>query len=171
MEIAPPSAGNHMSLALTSTAFASGGPIPDRHAKKEENVSPALNWSGVPSDTVSLVLIVDDPDAPSGLFTHWIVYGIDPHTTGIAENQPRTGELRNGARQGENDFEEMGYGGPQPPSGTHRYVFHLYALDTDSSLPAGLTRREINGVIEGHVIEEATIMGRYRAGGSTRAAG
>jgi Raf kinase inhibitor-like YbhB/YbcL family protein len=160
-----------MPLTLTSTAFTNEAAIPDRHAKERANISPALAWSGVPKDTVSLALIMDDPDAPSGLFTHWIVYRIDPRTTELAENQPAFGELSNGARQGVNGFGETGYGGPQPPSGTHRYIFHLYALDTDTDIPAGLSRQEIDGVIEGHVIEEATLMGRYQSRGGTRAAG
>ena len=98
--------------------------------------------------------------------THWIVYGIDPATREVPENQ-----VPNNARQGTNGFGETGYGGPQPPSGEHRYYFHLYALDTDTDIPPGLTRQEIDGAIEGHIIEEAKLMGRYKAQGNTRAAG
>lgn len=154
-----------MSLKLASRAFANEAAIPDIHSKDGGNVSPALSWSGVPEQTRSLVLIMDDPDAPSGLFTHWIVYGVDPRTSEFQERVP------NGVRQGINGFGETGYGGPQPPSGTHRYFFHLYALDTDSDMPPGLTREEINGVIEGHVIEEATLMGRFEHRGKARRAG
>ena len=160
-----------MPLTITSGAFRNESAIPDRHSKKGGNVSPPLAWSGVPDDTRSLVLIVDDPDAPKGLFTHWIVYGMNPAATELAENQPQSGELSNGARQGVNGFGETGYGGPQPPSGEHRYFFHLYALDTDTDIPPGLTRQEIDGAIQGHVIEEAKLMGRYKAHGATRAAG
>jgi Raf kinase inhibitor-like YbhB/YbcL family protein len=159
-----------MPLKLITHAFANETPIPDVHSKKGGNVSPPLEWAGVPEETISLALIVDDPDAPKGLFTHWIVYGLKPNTTGLAEHQPATPELPNGARQGVNGFGESGYGGPQPPDGTHRYVFHLYALDTETDIPAGLTRQEISGVIEGHVIEEATMMGRYTNSEKTRAA-
>lgn len=153
-------------MTLNSGAFRNESAIPDRYSKKGGNVSPPLSWTGVPNDTRSLVLIVDDPDAPKGLFTHWIVYGIDPVTREFPENQ-----LPEGATQGVNGFGETGYGGPQPPSGTHRYFFHLYALDTDSDMPPGLSRQEIDGLIEGHVIEEGTLMGRYQARETTRAAG
>jgi hypothetical protein len=113
-------------------------------------------------------LIVDDPDAPKGLFTHWIVYGLTPDTSGLDEHQPNMPRLPNGARQGVNGFGETGYGGPQPPEGTHRYFFHLYALDTETDIPPGLNREEIDGAIEGHVIEEAALMGRYTNGERTR---
>jgi Raf kinase inhibitor-like YbhB/YbcL family protein len=159
-----------MSLKLTSPAFANEAPIPEVHSRNGANVSPPLEWTGVPGETRSFALIVDDPDAPRGLFTHWIVYGIGPRTTRLAEQQPAKPELPNGARQGLNGFGETGYGGPQPPSGTHRYFFHLYALDTDTDMPGGLTRQEIDGAIEGHVIEEATLMGRYTSHGKTRTA-
>ena len=159
-----------MSLKLQISAFENEGTIPDIYSKKGGNISPAISWSGVPADTRSLVLIVDDPDAPSGLFTHWMVYGIDPRQTDLPEHVPATGNLPNGARQGKNGFGDVGYGGPQPPSGTHRYYFHLYALDTDSELPAGLTREELNGVIDGHIIEEAQWMGRYQHREKTRTA-
>ncbi len=158
-----------MSLRLTSRAFVPEHMIPDLYSKNGGNISPDLAWTGVPNDTRSLVLIMDDPDAPSGLFTHWMVYGLDPKIDGLHQHVGQAGELPNGARQGLNGFGTVGYGGPQPPSGVHRYVFHLYALDTDSDLPAGLTRQELEGAIEGHVIEEATMMGRY--GHSTRTAG
>jgi Raf kinase inhibitor-like YbhB/YbcL family protein len=105
------------------------------------------------------------------LFTHWIVYGIDPAIRELPEHQPQAGELPNGARQGVNGFGETGYGGPQPPSGVHRYFFHLYALDTDSDMPPGLSRHEVDGAIRGHIIEEAKLMGRYEVRETTRAAG
>lgn len=159
-----------MALKLTSPAFENGAAIPDIYSKDGGNVSPPLAWSGVPKDTRSLVLIMDDPDAPSGLFTHWIVYGIDPHTAALQEHTPHTGHLRNGARQGVNGFGETGYGGPKPPGGTHRYFFHLYALDTDTDVPTVLARQETDGLIEGHIIEEAVLMGRFTQRGKTRAA-
>lgn len=159
-----------MSLQLTSRAFKNEGTIPDKYSKQGGNISPPLAWTGVPEDTRSLVLIVDDPDAPSGLFDHWLVYGITPETTALDENVSANPELTNGARQGQNGFGDVGYGGPQPPSGTHRYFFHLYALDTDSDMPAGLTRQELDGAIHGHIIEEAQLMGRYQHRKGTRAA-
>jgi Raf kinase inhibitor-like YbhB/YbcL family protein len=150
-------------MQISSTDFKDHGAIPPVHSKDGGNVSPRLSWSGVPEDTRSLALIVDDPDAPSGLFTHWIVYGIDPATPEITPRAPAGENLPGGARQGVNGFGQSGYGGPQPPNGLHRYVFHLYALNTETDLPPGLTREEIDGVIHGHVIEEAMMTGTYRA--------
>jgi len=151
-----------MSLRLTSRAFQNEGTIPDKYSKQDGNISPPLSWTGVPEGTVSLALIVDDPDAPSGVFVHWLVYGIPPGTTMLPEHVLPTQHPGNGARHGLNGFGAFGYGGPQPPSGTHRYIFHLYALDTDTDLPAGLSRQELDGAIEGHVIEEAQLIGRYQ---------
>ena len=159
-----------MALQLTSRDFENEAAIPDVHSKDGGNISPALSWTGVPEETRSLTLIVDDPDAPVGLFTHWIVYGIDPRTTDFKQHLPNAPKLPNGARHGVNGFGEIGYGGPQPPSGTHRYFFHLYALDTDTDMPGGLTRQEIDGAIAGHVIEEATLMGRFEHRAKTRGA-
>lgn len=155
-----------MSLSLTTRAFQNEGPIPDEFSKQGGNVSPALEWTGVPDGTRSLALIVDDPDAPSGLFVHWLVYGIKPGVNTLEEHLPATAELPGGTRQGRNGFGDLGYGGPKPPSGTHRYFFHLYALDTETDLPGGLNRQELDGVIHGHVIEEAQLMGRYEHRGS-----
>lgn len=151
-----------MSLRLTSRAFQNGGTIPDKFSKQGGNISPPLLWTGVPEGTTSLALIVDDPDAPSGAFVHWLVYGIPPGTTELTEHQQPVKMIGNGARQGVNGFGGPGWGGPQPPSGTHRYIFHLYALDTDTDMPAGLSRQELDGAIQGHVIEEAQLMGRYQ---------
>jgi hypothetical protein len=136
--------------------------IPEKCSKKGGNISPPLAWSEVPKDTKSLAVILDDPDAPSGLFVHWLLYGIPPETTGLDEHVPASGTLSNGARQGRNGFGELGYGGPQPPSGTHRYFFHLYALDYDPKLPAGASRDEVDRAIRGHTIEEAQLMGQFQ---------
>lgn len=152
-----------MSLRLTSAAFQNNGAIPDKYSKQGGNASPPLSWTGVPEGTRSLVLVVDDPDAPHGPFVHWLVYGIPPGTAGLPEHLEPEKELGIGARQGINGFGDVGYGGPQPPSGTHRYIFHLYALDTDSDVPSVLTRQELDGAIEGHVIAEARLVGRYQA--------
>src|SRR5947209_16285336 len=159
-----------MSLKITSSAFEAQGMIPDKYSKDGGNISPPLAWTGVPEGTRSLALIVDDPDAPSGTFVHWLVYGIRPDATGMKEHMGAGPKLPDGARQGRNGFGELGYGGPRPPSGTHRYVFHLYALDTDSDVPAEFTREELEGVIEGHVLEEAQLMGRYQYREKTRTA-
>ncbi|HEY7390891.1 MAG TPA: YbhB/YbcL family Raf kinase inhibitor-like protein [Bryobacteraceae bacterium] len=151
-----------MALKLTSRAFRDESTIPEKHSKNGGNISPGLEWTGVPEGTKSLALIVDDPDAPSGTFVHWLVYGIPPTASELREDMPNTQMLPNGARQGRNDFGEIGYGGPQPPSGVHRYFFHLYALDYEPSLRAGASREEVDRAIDGHAIEDADLMGRYQ---------
>jgi Raf kinase inhibitor-like YbhB/YbcL family protein len=109
-----------------------------------------------------LALIVDDPDAPSGVFVHWLVCRIPAALGKLDEGQPAGPTLRDGIRQGRNGFGEVGYGGPQPPSGTHRYFFHLYALDSELDLPSGFNRDQLDRAIKGHVLEEAQLMGRYQ---------
>jgi Raf kinase inhibitor-like YbhB/YbcL family protein len=151
-----------MALKLTSRAFQDESTIPEKYSKNGGNISPHLEWTGVPEGTKSLALIVEDPDAPSELFVHWLVYGIPPTATEIREDMPNTETLPNGGRQGRNGFGEIGYGGPQPPSGVHRYFFHLYALDYNPSLRAGASREEVDRAIDGHLIEEAEFMGRYQ---------
>jgi hypothetical protein len=151
-----------MALNFMSQGFQHEGIIPDRYSKEGGNISPPLVWRDVPKQTRSLALIVDDPDAPSGAFVHWLVYVIPPSATGLEEGSSTAGMLPNGARQGRNGFGDVGYGGPQPPSGTHRYFFHLYALDYDPHLAAGASREEVDRAIQGHTIEEAQLMGRYQ---------
>lgn len=151
-----------MAMKLISRAFPDGGMIPEKHAKDGGNISPDLKWMGVPDNARSLALVVDDPDAPSGVFDHWLVYGIPPDTLELTENQPAAETLPNGARQGHNGFGETGYGGPQPPSGVHRYLFRLYALDYDPPLSAGAGRQELDEAIKGHVLEKAELMGRHQ---------
>jgi Raf kinase inhibitor-like YbhB/YbcL family protein len=153
-----------MALKLISRAFPHEDTIPDKYSKDGGNISPDLEWMGVPDGTKSLALIVDDPDAPSGVFVHWLVYGIPPGILELKEDLPGTETLPNGARQGRNGFGEIGYGGPQPPSGVHRYFFRLYALDQDPPLRAGASREELDQAIKGHTIEKAELMGRYRRG-------
>jgi Raf kinase inhibitor-like YbhB/YbcL family protein len=111
---------------------------------------------------------MDDPDAPSGTFVHWLVYDIPPAVTELEEGLPPTPTLPNGARQGLNGFGDLGYGGPQPPSGTHRYFFHLYALDIKLDLPAGVSREELDEAMNDDIIEEAQLMGRYQHRGGRR---
>jgi Raf kinase inhibitor-like YbhB/YbcL family protein len=149
-------------LQLKSGAFEHEGVIPDKYSKTGGNISPSLMWTGVPPGARSLSLIVDDPDAPSGIFVHWLVYGIQPTATGLEEGLPATPTLPNGVKQGHNDFGELGYGGPQPPSGTHRYFFHLYAIDRELQLPPGASRKALDKALSGHVLEEAQLMGKYK---------
>ena len=150
-----------MSLQLSTTGFANQGAIPEKFSKSGGNISPPLSWSGAPEGTRTLALIVDDPDAPSGTFVHWLVYGIPPKSTGLKEDRPARNKLSDGSCQGRNGFGEIGYGGPQPPAGTHRYFFHLYALDRELELDPGVKREELDRAMEGHILEQAEISGTF----------
>jgi Raf kinase inhibitor-like YbhB/YbcL family protein len=151
---------NPMKIQLTSQAFTEGQPIPRKQAHDDQNISPALQWSGVPPAAKSLALICDDPDAPMGTWVHWVIYDLPPTETGLAEGIPPSPELPDGARQGVNDFKTSGYGGPQPPPGKpHRYFFKLYALDVKLELKPGLTKKELLPALAGHVLAEGQLMG------------
>lgn len=159
----PSTNGAVMKLQLSSTAFAEGQPIPRRHAFDDQDVSPALQWSGVPPAAKSLALICDDPDAPMGTWVHWVLYDLPPVGTGLSENVPKSPGLANGARQGVNDYKKIGYGGPCPPPGKpHRYFFKIYALDVEPDLKPGLTKKELLKAMDGHVIAEGQLMGTYQ---------
>src|SRR5437879_6301202 len=151
-----------MSLKLTSSAFAEGEVIPEKYTCDGENISPPLAWSDLPSGTKELALIVDDPDAPSGLFVHWVLYQIPAKVSELEEGIPKKDKLPNGARQGTNGFQKVGYGGPCPPNGTHRYFFHLYALGKSLGLPSGVTRQQVEAALKGNVLDQAELMGRYQ---------
>ena len=158
---AQPPLGN-TSLKLTSPAFNEGEMIPRKYTCAGENVSPPLLWSGVPANTKSLALIVDDPDAPGKTWVHWVVYDLPPDLNSVPENFASTDRLPGTARQGTNDFQKIFYGGPCPPAGTHRYNFRLYALDRQSSLPnSGATKDQLVAVMQGHILAEGHLMGRY----------
>jgi Raf kinase inhibitor-like YbhB/YbcL family protein len=150
-----------MTLNLTSTAFEEGGMIPAQYACDGQNVSPPLAWSNLPEGTKTLALIADDPDAPRGTWVHWVIYQIPATEHGLSENVPTRETLDGGARQGKNDFKNIGYGGPCPPSGTHRYFFKLYALDASLDLVPGATKDQLLKVTEGHVLAQGQLMGRY----------
>lgn len=155
-----------MDLRLTSSAFSEGGEIPSIHTCDGPDLSPALNWSLLPDSTRSLVLIVDDPDAPDPrapkmVWVHWVLYNIPPATGGLAEAMD-TEDLPPGTLEGLNDWRETGYRGPCPPTGKHRYFFKLYCLDVilpDLETP---TKKELQSAMEGHVIAETSLMGRYQ---------
>lgn len=156
-----------MTIRLESTAFEEGGAIPRQHTCDGENASPPLSWSGVPEGARALVLIVADPDAPRGTFTHWVLYDLPAGVTSLPAGLPAEGTVRVGsddARQGKNDFRNLGYGGPCPPSGTHRYFFRLYALDAATGLEPGASRQEVEGAMTGHVLARGELMGRYSRG-------
>ena len=150
-------------MQLTSSAFQPGANIPKQFTCEGNDTSPQLAWSDVPSGTKSLALIVHDPDAPrAGGFYHWVVYNIPASANGIPENTPKQSELSGGGTQGRNDFGKSGYGGPCPPSGTHRYFFRLYALDTDLKLNSGATAKDVVKAIQGHILGQAELMGKYQ---------
>jgi Raf kinase inhibitor-like YbhB/YbcL family protein len=154
--------GDKLALKLTSAAFEEGGMIPAKYTCDGDNVSPPLAWSGVPESAKTLALVADDPDAPRGTWVHWVVYQIPATEKGLPENVPARETLDGGARQGKNDFKNTGYGGPCPPSGTHRYFFHLYALDAEPNPPSGVSKEQLLKAIEGHVVAEGQLMGRYQ---------
>ncbi len=150
-----------MTIKLTSTAFDEGGMIPSQYTCDGQNVSPPLAWSDLPEGTKTLALICDDPDAPRGTWVHWVVYQIPASERGLPENLPARETLDGGARQGTNDFKKPGYGGPCPPSGTHRYFFKLYALDASLDLASGATKDQLLKATEGHVLAHGQLIGRY----------
>jgi Raf kinase inhibitor-like YbhB/YbcL family protein len=144
-------------MTLTSLAFRNGELIPSTFTCDGADVNPALNISNVPTEAKSLALIVDDPDAPGGMWVHWVVWNIDPKTREIKENSvPR------GVKQGVNDFRKTPYGGPCPPAGTHRYFFKLYALDTMLDLGPDTTKGALEKAMKGHVLAQAELMGKYK---------
>lgn len=148
-------------LTLSSPAFPMNGPIPSQFTCEGAGVSPPLAWSGAPEGTKSFVLIVDDPDAPSRTFTHWVVYDLPPSAAGLPEGVSER-ELPSGARLGTNDYERGAYGPPCPPWGRHRYIHKLFALDTDLGAPSGRTQADVERAMRGHVLAEATLVGTYQ---------
>ena len=151
-----------MVIKVTSSAFEEGGMIPRKYTCDGADVSPPLAWTGIPEGAKTIALINDDPDAPMGTWVHWVLFNLPARIQEIHEAIPAEKELTNGARQGRNDFRKIGYGGPCPPGGTHRYYFKLYALDTVLNLPAGATKAELLKAMEGHILEEGQLMGRYK---------
>lgn len=143
-------------FALESSAFENAQAIPGRHSCEGEDVSPPLRWSNLPDGTRSLALVVDDPDAPGGVFTHWLAWGLDPAAEGLGEGESAPSEGLNG-------FGTSGYRGPCPPPGhgRHRYVFRLYALDEGPELADGAAKAELEEAIAGHVLTTAELVGTY----------
>ncbi len=151
-----------MEITLKSPAFEEEEMIPGKYTCDGMDVSPPLSWTSVPDGTQSLALICDDPDAPMGTWVHWVLFNI-PATTGeLPENVPSEKVLTNGAKHGINDFRTFGYGGPCPPGGIHRYYFKLYALDTELNLEAGAAKKDLLNAMEGHILAESQLMGRYK---------
>jgi len=153
--------GVTLKLQLTSPAFAQGSTIPKRYTCEGDDVSPELNWTSPPPATKSFALLMEDPDAPGGTFIHWVVYNIPVEERRMPEHFPSDETLPDGTRQGMTSFGETGYGGPCPPSGTHRYFFKLYALDNPAPLPPGLNRAGLLKTIKDHILEQTELMGNY----------
>ena len=161
-----PSAGNaspqqEHELKLTSTAFKEGEAIPRGYTCDGANVSPPLEWTGVPKTAKTITIIVDDPDAPGGTWVHWVLYNLPGDGLGLIENTPLTETLNGGGVQGTNDFGKIGYGGPCPPLGTHRYFFKFYAVDSELTLKPRANKAEVEKAMEGHIVGQAQLMGTY----------
>lgn len=143
-------------MKIISPSFKESGAIPSKYTCDGQNINPPLEILDPPEGAKSLALIVDDPDAPMGTFTHWIIWNISPEVTRIDENS-----LPQGSLQGKNDFGEVGYGGPCPPSGTHRYFFKLYALNDKINLEEGASKNDLEEAIRGKIIEQSELVGTY----------
>ena len=153
-----------MTLKIESVAFASGGEIPKRYTGEGADESPPLSWSGVPANTKSIALIVDDPDAPDPtapkmVWVHWLLYNIPPSTKGLQEGVKK---FPAGTREGFNDWNRTGYGGPNPPIGRHRYFYKLYALDTILNLATTTKKIDLEKAMRGHILAEAALIGTYQ---------
>jgi Raf kinase inhibitor-like YbhB/YbcL family protein len=148
-------------MKLTCSAFEADGMIPKKYTCDGQDISPPLTWSDVPAGAKSLALIADDPDAPMGTWVHWVAWNIPVTPRSLEENVPKRETLPNGTKQGTSDFRRVGYGGPCPPSGTHRYFFRLYALDTTFNLPSSTTKKDLEKAMQSHVLGQAEVMGKY----------
>lgn len=168
-DIQPASEDKDMKIQITSTAFTNGQPIPPKYTGEGKDVSPPLRWmaaSTLPQRSAqikSFALICDDPDAPMGTFTHWVIYNLPPTATELPENVAKTETLPDGSRQAGNSFGNISYNGPMPPPGKpHRYFFKLYALDTTLNPGPGASKREVLSAMNGHVLVEGELMGTYQ---------
>jgi Raf kinase inhibitor-like YbhB/YbcL family protein len=156
--------GAKRALDVRSSAFKEGGAMPARYTCEGLDISPPLTWSSVPNGTRSSALIVDDPDAPRGAFVHWVIYNLPPDTQRLPGDVPNQRTLPSGALQGMNGAGSIGYTGPCPPNGTHRYFFKVYALDTELDLGARATKEEVVSAMEGHDLAEGRLLGTYQRG-------
>ena len=150
-------------MELTSTAFAEGSPIPAKYTCDGKDLSPPLTWSGVPAEAKSLVLLADDPDAPVGTWTHWVLFDLPPNVSELAEDLAKGQYASGGAKQGLNDFKRLGYGGPCPPPGKpHRYFFKLYALNVMLDLKPGASKKDVERAMDKHILAKGQLMGTYK---------
>ena len=154
--------GKKMVITVTSSAFEEASMIPSKYTCDGENISPPLKWEGAPDGTESFALISDDPDAPMKTWVHWVMWNIPADVKELPENIPPDKTLPNGSSQGITDFKRHGYGGPCPPSGNHRYYFRIYALDTELGLVNTSTKKDLLKAMEGHIIAEGHLMGKYK---------
>ncbi len=154
--------GIAMGFELKSSAFAAAAMIPKKHTCDGEDLSPALEWTGIPEGTNSLALICDDPDAPVGTWVHWVLYGLPVDVNKLPEGVPPDKTIEKGVCQGVNDFRRIGYGGPCPPPGKpHRYFFKLYALKEKVNLSPGASKKDLLKAMEGRILGQAELMGKY----------
>ena len=151
-----------MALFLNTSAFP-GGVIPKKFTCDGSDVSPALAWTDPPRGTESFALIADDPDAPAGTWVHWVLYDLPANARGLPEGVPQDRQLRDGSRQGRNDFGKIGYNGPCPPRrSVHRYFFKLYALDGKTNLKPGATKSDLERAMKGHILAQSEVMGTFQ---------
>lgn len=152
-----------MTLSVSSPAFQEGEKIPAKYTCQGQDISPPLAWSGAPEETKTLALIMDDPDAPGGVFTHWVIFNLPADSHSLPEAVPTETESPRDALQGRNDFGKIGYGGPCPPPGyPHRYRFTLYALDRQLSLKAGSSKQQVLDATRGHTLAQGQLAGTYQ---------
>jgi Raf kinase inhibitor-like YbhB/YbcL family protein len=149
-------------MKITSLAFADGEMIPKKYTCDSDNVSPALAWSDAPAGVKSFALIMDDPDAPAGTWVHWVLFNLPAALGSLPEAVSPQRTLPAGGVQGTSSFRRVGYGGPCPPSGTHRYFFKLYALDGPLSLTSAASANDVQAAMKSHILAEAQLMGRYK---------
>jgi Raf kinase inhibitor-like YbhB/YbcL family protein len=153
----------HTLMEITSSAFKNGQPIPSQYTCDDKNISPPLAWNGAPANAQSLALIVDDPDAPTGVWTHWVVFDLPADASGLPEDAAKNESVIGKAKQGLNDFKNAGYGGPCPPGGkSHRYFFKIYALDITLGLPSGAPRKAVEAAMTKHILAQGQWMGTYQ---------
>ncbi|HEX3627456.1 MAG TPA: YbhB/YbcL family Raf kinase inhibitor-like protein [Verrucomicrobiae bacterium] len=150
-------------FVLKSAAFGDGQAIPDKYTCHGQDISPPLEWSGAPPQAKSIALTVEDPDAPSGTFTHWMIFEVPATATGLSENVAKTATLPDGARQGKNSFGNVGYNGPCPPSGkAHHYIFRIYALDAPVTLDPSAERHDLLNAMNDHILAQGELTGTYQ---------
>jgi len=149
-------------MELLSPSFKNGEFIPRKYTCDGNDVSPSLNWNKVPEGTKSFTLICDDPDCPGMTWVHWVIFNIPGDHRSLPEAIPRDRQLKDGTMQGMTDFRKPGYGGPCPPGGVHRYFFKLYALDILLNLGAGITKSDAMKAMQGHIMDQCELMGKYK---------